>query len=158
MKRCWLPALLMLAILIAPVRDVPAQVPGGQPGPMEPLAIHTSDGKSHAFRVEIARTPEEQARGLMFRKSLAADAGMLFLYTREEWQAMWMKNTLIPLDMLFIREDGRIFRVHERAVPGSLDTISSRGRVLAVLELRGGTAARLGIKAGDRVEHAAFAP
>jgi len=120
------------------------------------LSIHAADGKVHVFQVEIARTPQEQARGLMHRESLAPDAGMLFVHSSESQQSMWMKNTLIPLDMLFIRRDGRISRIHQRAVPGSLESISSRGRVLAILELRGGTVARLGIKVGDRVEHAAF--
>jgi len=122
----------------------------------EALSIHAADGKVHVFQVEIARTPQEQARGLMHRESLAPDAGMLFVHSSESQQSMWMKNTLIPLDMLFIRRDGRISRIHQRAVPGSLESISSRGRVLAILELRGGTVARLGIKVGDRVEHAAF--
>ena len=98
----------------------------------------------------------EKARGLMHRRSLAPDGGMLFIYTKELRQSMWMKNTLIPLDMLFIRQNGRIAHIHERAVPGSLATISSRGRVLAVLELRGGTVARLGIRKGDRVVHSIF--
>lgn len=127
-----------------------------QTGPTEPLAITASGGETHHFQVELAKSFQDKARGLMHRESLAADAGMLFVYTREQRQDMWMKNTLIPLDMLFIRRDGRILHVHERAVPGSLETISSRGRVLAVLELRGGTVARLGIKVGDRVRHPAF--
>jgi uncharacterized membrane protein (UPF0127 family) len=122
----------------------------------EPLSIIVSNGDSHAFTVEVARSSREKARGLMHRQSLAPDAGMLFVYKKELRQSMWMKNTLIPLDMLFIRQDGRISHIHQRAVPRSLKTISSRGRVLAVLELRGGTVARLGIRKGDRVEHPAF--
>lgn len=122
----------------------------------EPLSITVSSGETHAFTVEIARTFEEQAQGLMYRETLAPDAGMIFVYAKETRQSMWMKNTLIPLDMVFIRRDGRISHIHERAVPGSLDTISSRGRVAAVLELRGGTVARLGIGVGDRVGFSAF--
>lgn len=151
MSRRWL---LCLFVLVALFGD--SSLALAQAGVTEPLSITTSDGKTHEFQVEIARTPREQAQGLMHRDSLAADAGMLFVHAREERQSMWMKNTLIPLDMLFIRRDGRISRLHERAVPGSLKSISSRGRVLAVLELRGGTVARLGIKIGDRVTHAAF--
>ena len=151
MRRCWLLSVLALVmVFIAPSGAM------AQSGPTEPLSIFSSNGKTHVFQVEIARTAQEQARGLMHRESLAPDAGMLFVHTSESRQSMWMKNTLIPLDMLFIRRDGRIARIHERAVPGSLESISSRGRVLAVLELRGGTVARLGIKTGDRVEHAAF--
>lgn len=122
----------------------------------EPLSITVAGGETHVFEVEIAETFEEKARGLMHRRSLAPDGGMLFVYTKELRQSMWMKNTLIPLDMLFIRQNGRIAHIHERAVPGSLATISSRGRVLAVLELRGGTVARLGIRKGDRVAYDAF--
>lgn len=151
MSRRRLLAFLAFVVLFLAAPGAMAQDAG-----TEPLSIRASDGKTHAFRVEIARTPQEQARGLMHRESLAPDAGMLFLHTSEARQSMWMKNTLIPLDMLFIRRDGRISRIHERAVPGSLESISSRGRVLAVLELRGGTVARLEIRVGDRVEHAAF--
>ncbi len=132
-----------------------APAPAGE-APTEPLSILSADGREHRFEVEVARTAEEKARGLMFRESLAADAGMLFLSRRPRRQVMWMKNTLIPLDMLFVAADGRIARIHERATPMSLDSISSRGRVLAVLELRGGTAARLGLRPGDRVRHPAF--
>lgn len=121
------------------------------------LTVETAKG-AHDFAVELALSPEQKARGLMFRSEMPADAGMLFVYDRPQVITMWMRNTLIPLDMLFIRADGRISRITERAVPGSLTTISSRGRVLAVLELRGGTVARLGIKTGDRVEHRAFKP
>ena len=122
----------------------------------EPLSIITRDGTEHRFRVEVVRTPEAQARGLMFRESLAADAGMLFVEKRERRQVMWMKNTLIPLDMLFIRKSGSIARIHQRAVPGSVVNISSRGPVLAVLELPGGTVSRLKIRRMDTVRHAAF--
>ena len=124
--------------------------------PRETLAINTGDGERHVFRVEIARTPEQQATGLMFRERIAEDVGMLFLYSRESFQAMWMKNTLISLDILFIKRDGRIHHIHERAIPGSLTTISSRGRILAVLELKGGTVARLGIQKGNLVEYPAL--
>ena len=87
---------------------------------------------------------------------MAANSGMLFLHERESPQLMWMKNTLIPLDMLFIDQTGKITRIVERTIPRSLNTISSRGKVLAVLELRGGTVSKLGIKTGDKVKHSAF--
>jgi len=112
--------------------------------------------RRHAFTVEVAATDETRQVGLMFRKSLAADAGMLFDYQTPQPVAMWMKNTLIPLDMLFIGADSRISRIAERTVPHSLATIDSGGPVRAVLELNAGTAARLGIKVGDLVRHAAF--
>lgn len=111
-------------------------------------------GKQHVFKVESAQTPEMRALGLMFRRDLAADAGMLFDFGQAQPVSMWMKNTLIPLDMLFIDADGRIVNIAERTVPGSLAGISSQGPVRFVLELNGGTAARLGLRAGDRVRHA----
>ena len=92
----------------------------------------------------------------MYRRDLAADAGMLFLYERAGRHSMWMRNTLILLDMLFIARDGRIVHIAQRTVPGSLETISSEGPVKAILEVNGGTAARLGLQPGDRVRHRAF--
>jgi uncharacterized membrane protein (UPF0127 family) len=115
-----------------------------------------SGAKRHVFSVELAVTPEEQARGLMFRDHMDDAAGMLFLFPDRSQRSFWMKNTLIPLDMLFIDSDGRIMKVHRRAVPGSLDSIHSDYPVSAVLEINGGLAKRLGIRAGDRVEHPAF--
>jgi uncharacterized membrane protein (UPF0127 family) len=118
--------------------------------PTAPLTIVTAGGP-HEFTVELATTPSQMEQGLMFRKSLAPDAGMLFDYMAPSMAMMWMKNTLIPLDMLFVDAQGRIVNIHERAVPGSLATISAAAPVRAVIELNGGTAARLGIRPGDRV-------
>ena len=120
------------------------------------LSIITSNGSKHNFLVEVARTEEEKKIGLMFRKTLAKNAGMLFLYKREALRLMWMKNTFIPLDILFIDKNGVIKRVVKRTIPHSLATISSRQSVLAVLELRGGITSSLEIKKGDRIEHPAF--
>ncbi len=120
------------------------------------VAIETEDGSRHRFEVELALNGEQRAQGLMYRRDLADDAGMLFLYGREGPVSMWMKNTFIPLDMLFIAGDGRIVRIVERTVPQSLETISSGRPVTGVLEVNGGTAARLGIQPGDRVLYRAF--
>jgi len=120
------------------------------------LILRTAEGAEEAFDVELALSPQQQAQGLMYRRSLAADAGMLFVYRPARPVAMWMKNTLIPLDMLFIAEDGVIVKVVERTVPLSLTTISADRTVRGVLELNGGTADRLGIRPGDRVIHPAF--
>ena len=120
------------------------------------LSIITSNGSKHNFLVEVARTEEEKKIGLMFRRTLAKNAGMLFLYKREALRLMWMKNTFIPLDILFIDKKGVIKRVVKRTTPHSLATISSRKSVLAVLELRGGITSSLEIKKGDRIEHPAF--
>ena len=110
-----------------------------------------SAGGPHKFTVEVATTPGQMEQGLMFRHSLAADAGMIFDYGVPSMGAMWMKNTLIPLDMLFVDQQGRVINIHERAVPGSLEPIAAAAPARAVIELNGGTAARLGIKPGDRV-------
>ena len=120
------------------------------------LVIETEDGRRHRFEVELALDSEQRAQGLMYRRSLADDAGMLFLYGHEWPVSMWMKNTFIPLDMLFIAGDGRIVWIVERTVPNSLETISSGRPVAGVLEVIGGTVARLGIQPGDRVLHRAF--
>ena len=120
------------------------------------LSIITSNGSKHNFLVEVAGTEEEKKIGLMFRKTLAKNGGMLFLYKREALRLMWMKNTFIPLDILFIDKKGVIKRVVKRTIPHSLATISSRQSVLAVLELRGGITSSLEIKKGDRIEHPAF--
>ena len=118
--------------------------------PRAELFIDTPRG-THRFEVEVARTNVKRARGLMFRIRLAADAGMLFVYERRGPVVMWMKNTLISLDMLFIAAEGRIVRIAANTTPLSEKMISSGSPVRAVLELPAGTAARLGITPGDRV-------
>ncbi|MBV9077181.1 MAG: DUF192 domain-containing protein [Methylobacteriaceae bacterium] len=121
----------------------------------EPLTIVTASGPRR-FEVEVARNDDERARGLMFRRSLAADRGMLFDFAKVEPVSMWMQNTYIPLDMLFIRPDGTVARIAERTEPLSTRIIPSGEPVLAVLELAGGSAGRLGIRPGDRIEHPLF--
>ena len=115
-----------------------------------------SKSKSYEFLVEIAKTEQQQRQGLMYRRRLASNGGMLFLYPAAKVLKMWMKNTYLPLDMLFIAADGRIVNIVQRAVPGSLETISSGESATAVLEVNGGTASRLKIEKGDRVRHRAF--
>jgi len=117
----------------------------------DPLVVHAG-GSAYKFEVEIVATPAEREKGLMFRKSLAANAGMLFIYPDEEPVSFWMKNTLIPLDMLFLKADGSIAHIARNAVPLDETPISSDAPVKAVLEVKGGTADALGIKEGDRVE------
>ena len=124
--------------------------------PKSELFIETAAGQRYRFDVELAESAEQHARGLMCRESMPIEAGMLFVYPNERPVAMWMQNTLIPLDMLIIAGDGRIVKVHERATPLSTATIASEHPVRAVLELNGGTAARFGIRAGDRVVHSAY--
>ena len=117
-----------------------------------PLTITGADGHVHRFTVEVARTPQEQAQGLMNRQSLAPDRGMIFPYDPPAAASFWMKNTLIPLDMLFVRADGTIARIEENTAPLSLDPVAAGEPVAAVLELAGGRSSELGITAGARVE------
>ncbi len=123
--------------------------------PTSELTIISATGP-HRFKVELAETPAQMTQGLMFRTSLAPDAGMLFDYQQPTVATMWMRNTLIPLDMLFVDAQGRIVNIHERAVPQSHDVIAAAAPVRAVIELNGGTASRLGIEPGDRVIHPIF--
>ncbi len=123
--------------------------------PTSELTIISATG-SHRFKVELAETPAQMTQGLMFRTSLAPDAGMLFDYKQPTVATMWMRNTLIPLDMLFVDAQGHIVNIHQRAVPQSLDIIAATAPVRAVIELNGGTAARLGIAPGDQVVYPIF--
>lgn len=119
------------------------------------VTILTGSGPLH-FQVEIADEPEEQARGLMFRPSLAPDAGMLFVFDPPRRTAFWMRNTMIPLDMIFVDDAGRIETIVVRRDTFSDRASTSKGDVRAVLELNAGTAAARGIREGDRVIHPAF--
>lgn len=116
----------------------------------------TSGTNRHRFVVEVMRNAEQRAKGLMFRQSMPADVGMLFDFERDQMVSMWMRNTYIPLDMVFIFADGRIHRIESNTEPMSERTISSGQPVRAVLELNAGTAAKLGLKAGDKVAHPMF--
>jgi uncharacterized membrane protein (UPF0127 family) len=115
-----------------------------------PLTV-SQDGKVHRFRVEVARTDAEQARGLMFRTEMGPNEGMLFPSERPQARSFWMKNTVIPLDLIFVGPDGLITNIAANAVPYSLEPIPSAGAAIAVLELNGGRAAELGIRPGARV-------
>ncbi len=123
--------------------------------PRSLLTIETAMGRFD-FAVEVADTWARRVQGLQHRPSLAADAGMLFDYMESRPVAMWMKNTVVPLDMLFIDAQGRVARVAENTVPLSLTPIPSGESVRAVLELNAGTARRLGIRTGDRIRHPIF--
>ncbi|WP_237051458.1 DUF192 domain-containing protein [Magnetospirillum sp. ME-1] len=120
------------------------------------LEVVAEGGKRHAFAVELAATPEQLSQGLMFRRDLPAGTGMLFDFGTPRQVSMWMKNTLIPLDMLFMDSGGRVVYVEQYAVPGSLEPRGPAEPVLGVLELPAGTARRLGLKPGDRVIHSMF--
>jgi len=133
----------------APV-DSATQDPGAQTGLREvPLTIR-SKNKLHHFTVQVAATPEQQEKGLMFRRSLGADQGMIFPYEPPQEVAFWMKNTLIPLDIIYIRSDGTIVRI-TKAEAMDLAPLPSGEPIAAVLEIRSGRAAELGITEGDIV-------
>lgn len=124
---------------------------GGSPETW-PLAIDSATG-THHFAVELALTPEAQAQGLMFRESLPDDAGMLFVYDRPDVRTMWMKNTSLSLDMLFIDPDGIVRRIIRDTIPLSSSMLIGPRNILYVLELRAGITRKLGIKAGDRIRN-----
>ena len=140
--------LLVIASLLPPI---PARA-------VEPerLEILTGAG-SQVFSVEVMRTDADRAKGLMFRRFMPPDRGMLFDFQHEEPVMMWMRNTIIPLDMVFIAGNGKIVNIAENTEPMSETTVPSNGPVIAVLELNAGTAARLAIKTGDSVRHTMFA-
>ena len=149
---------VLLAVVVLPglVHSTDSRAQPQPTLPQSDLIIQTASGPKK-FHVELADNDQSRARGLMFRTQMAPDAGMLFDFKQEAPASFWMRNTLLPLDMLFIRADGTIHHIHQRAIPHDETGIDSNGPVLAVLELNGGTVQRLGIKPGDKVEHPIFA-
>jgi uncharacterized membrane protein (UPF0127 family) len=122
-----------------------------EPAPPARVVVETAGGGRPAVSVEVARTDAERARGLMHRRQLAPDAGMLFLFEETSIHAFWMKDTFIPLDLLFIGDDGRIVGIVPRAAPGDLSPLSAGGPSRYVLEVNGGWAEAHGVAVGDRV-------
>ena len=150
---------LLAALGTLAASPVLAQVGVDRPQPRLPterMVIVKRDGTRLDFTVEMALTPDQQTVGLMFRTEVKPDEGMIFDWGAPRESSMWMRNTLVPLDMLFIAADGRIHRIAERTVPLSLTPIDSRGPVRATLELQGGITERLDIRVGDRVLHRMF--
>ena len=150
MSRRFALAVLALSLLL-PLASSSA----GFAAELQKLEIASRNG-SHPFTVELAVTPQERERGLMFRRALPQDRGMLFDFSPEQQVSMWMQNTYIPLDMVFIRADGTIARIAENTEPMSTRLIPSGEPVRAVLELAGGTAKKLGIAPGDKVIYPLF--
>jgi hypothetical protein len=138
-------ALLLLATSFAMPLSACASGGSEAAATAETVVTVQQGSTAHRFTVEVARTSEEQARGLMHRTSLAPDRGMLFPFAKPKYASFWMKNTFIPLDIIFIRADGSIDRIAENTIPESLEPVVSGGEVAAVLEVAGGTAARLGL-------------
>ena len=146
---------LMILLLMSPFM-AQAQTTAQPELPKEPLSITTRDGQRHDFQVEMALEPAQQTTGLMFRRSVPADGGMLFDWGTPRDSSMWMRNTVSSLDMVFINADGTVRRIAEDTVPGSLAIIESHGPVRATLELAAGTAKRLDIRPGDKVQNRIF--
>lgn len=142
---------LIVALSLMPAHAVMArEYATAQPLlPQAQANILSATGESHRFLLELARSEEEKERGLMFRTALQANQGMIFLHEESRPRYMWMKNTLIPLDMLFLDDHGRIIHLQEDARPGSLDPVGTTQPVRAVVELQGGIIRKLGIRPGD---------
>ena len=141
------------AAACTPAGGAPPALLDRSPAGLDQVALTIRSGThQHRFTVEVARSPKEQEIGLMERQSLAPDRGMIFPYDPPQPAAFWMKNTLIPLDMVFIRADGTIARIAANTVPLSLEPVPAGEPVGAVLEIAGGRSAELGIRAGDTVE------
>ncbi len=146
----------LLVLAVAALFTLGAQtVSGARAASVQPLEIVTKSGVQ-VFSVEMATTEEEKTTGLMYRKELPDGKGMLFDFSPEQQVSMWMKNTYIPLDMIFIRADGRILRIAQNTEPHSTAIISSGGLAKGVLEVIAGTAKKYGIAPGDRVAHPLF--
>ena len=146
-------ALVIGALLCAGDAAAPASVSFEESA----LTVDAADGEFE-FQVEMAVSPEQRSQGLMFRESLEEDRGMLFDFGTPQRAAMWMRNTYVPLDMLFIDAEGRITQIAQNTQPLSDAVVASREPVRAVLELLGGVSAKLGIKPGDRVLDPLFPP
>lgn len=114
--------------------------------------VTTQAGETHVFETEVARTRAQQNRGLMFRDSLEPNQGMIFVYDRPDMLSFWMKNTYIPLDIIYVGVDNKIINIHENTIPLRLEPYPSFDEAILVLEIAGGRSAELGIAAGDTVE------
>ena len=142
-------------LLSIPVLAQNAEIEPIDFGTPEPLSIVSETG-TFDFMVEIADTPEKLTRGMMYRDDVPTNTGMLFEYDRQSTLSIWMKNTGVPLDIIFIRKNGKILKIEHSATPYSLRSISSEATAAAVLELGGGQALQLGIMPGDIVQHEFF--
>lgn len=146
-----LASLWLFRVPVAALAGEPSGTP--QSLPTSALVVETAAGVRHAFTVELADSPREHSIGLMHRTEMADDHGMLFEYLYPQRVGFWMKNTHIPLDLIYIRHNGTIANINAMAEPFSLDPLPSRGRIISVLEINGGLAKKLGIAPGDIVRH-----
>ncbi len=156
MPRSSFPTIAFSALALAALASAALAAPPAAPA-TDDLSIDTASG-AHHFSVEVMRTRDQLERGLMFRRQMAPDKGMLFDFGSPQPVSMWMKNTYLPLDMVFIAADGRVVSVKRNAEPLSEAIIPSGGDVTGVLEINAGAAARIGVKPGDRVVDPMFKP
>lgn len=148
----WLLCVALFFALFFPLNALAIEYTEPQPQlPVKMMNIHTSNGQKFPFAIEVTDSAEERERGLMFRKEVAANQGMLFVFGENYRPYLWMKNTLVSLDMLFLDKEGYILYVKHRATPKSLEPIGTGAEVWAVIELQGGICNKLGIRVGDRV-------
>jgi uncharacterized membrane protein (UPF0127 family) len=152
---CVAASVALSGLMLSPVASPAVAEQQAAQAQLERLEIVTATG-AHAFDVEVARTEAEHGRGLMFRRSLPQDHGMLFLFEVERPIAMWMKNTYVSLDMVFVSRNGRVTSIARGAVPLSETLIPSGGPVHAVIELAAGAVDAIGLSVGDRVRHPGF--
>lgn len=157
LKRSFAALTLLLSLMFAAGAPALAQLPANPQGPTVELSI-VSGEKTHTFQVEVADTPAETELGLMNRSEMARDHGMIFDFGDPRPVSMWMKNTLIPLDMVFIAPDGKVLRIETNTEPFSTKIIPSEGTISAVLELNAGQADKIGLKRGDKVIYPGLAP
>ena len=155
-RRFFLGFFLAVAVASGAPSMLAAQDSRNPQGPTEPLQVVTHAGVAHRFKVEVVDNDETRELGLMFRMSLAPNAGMLFDFKAPQDVSFWMKNTYIPLDIIFIGADGHILNIARQATPFSEANLPSAGPALGVLEIKGGRAAELGIEPGDLVKHRIF--
>lgn len=148
--------MLVVALVAALLAHQPAAAQRADQAVDGGIAVVETASGAHTFTVELAETPAQRARGLMYRRDMAPDHGMLFDFGADDEVRMWMQNTYIPLDMVFLTRDGVVHRVERNTTPLSTRTISSKGPVRSVLEVIAGTADRIGLKRGDLVRHPIF--
>lgn len=152
LSACLIAFFFVCSVLLAPGTRLHAEQPDT---PRQTVTLVTSTG-TYDFKVEVAETREQHSRGLMFRGDLGPREGMIFLYSEPQYVSMWMRNTYITLDMIFIKADGRVHRIETMTEPLSERIIESGDKILGVLEIPGGVASEVGLKPGDLVRHPHF--
>lgn len=155
MRFSFLRAIFLACLVAVPVASLPVPVAAQQVCRMDTVMLRGDWGQAR-FTVELANTPETRSQGLMFREKMAKSAGMLFIYDAPQRATFWMRNTLIPLDMIFTDDTGTVQHIHHDAIPGDETTIDGGSGILTVLEINAGLARAMGITTGSQMRHPAF--